>query len=354
MPRRRASTPKTRRFPIIRISGASIARTRRRSPQKRARLLRRIIYAESSNHHAAARRIDGRSDDCRDQGQAGRQRSSADQEIIEVETDKAVMGVTTPCAGRDREDRCGSEGNVCGRRGARLCRGERSGRGAIPEAGAARAAGRRGRGNSRRERIGKSKKRKRLAFPESMKAAVAASRGSHPRRRAEWWSARSRRHEGRRLSFAARSRAHGRVAIDAGRSRGNRGKRHAAVSRSKIWKIICAELKRRRRAKPSAIRTGVADAMRRSWTRPLATVGFSVCLDPVLQDRKKRDPKPGPALYALRALALALAEKPAAAARLIGGRAFCSNRSTSASRSKRRTASWFRSFATPTRLRSLT
>ncbi|HEX4666480.1 MAG TPA: 2-oxo acid dehydrogenase subunit E2 [Chthoniobacterales bacterium] len=71
----------------------------------------------------------------------------------------------------------------------------------------------------------------------------------------------------------------------------------------------------------SAIRVGVADAMRRSWTRPLATVGVSVCLDPVLEDRKKRDPKPGPALYALRALALALAETPAAAARLIGGRA---------------------------------
>src|ERR1044072_4479577 len=31
----------------------------------------------------------------------------------------------------------------------------------------------------------------------------------------------------------------------------------------------------------SAIRTGVADAMRRSWTRPLATVGLSLCLDPV-------------------------------------------------------------------------
>ena len=71
----------------------------------------------------------------------------------------------------------------------------------------------------------------------------------------------------------------------------------------------------------SAIRSGVADAMRRSWTRPLATVGVSVCLDPVLQDRAQRDPKPGPALYALRALALALAENPAAAARLIGGRA---------------------------------
>src|SRR5205814_7810890 len=75
----------------------------------------------------------------------------------------------------------------------------------------------------------------------------------------------------------------------------------------------------------SAIRAGVADAMRRSWSRPLATVGSSVNLDPVLNDRKRRDPKPGPALYALRALALALAENPAAAAKLIGSRVLQSN-----------------------------
>jgi len=70
----------------------------------------------------------------------------------------------------------------------------------------------------------------------------------------------------------------------------------------------------------SAIRAGVADAMRRSWTRPLSTIGSSVNLDPVLQNRKTRDPKPGPGLYALRALALALAENPNAAAKLIGNR----------------------------------
>jgi pyruvate/2-oxoglutarate dehydrogenase complex dihydrolipoamide acyltransferase (E2) component len=70
----------------------------------------------------------------------------------------------------------------------------------------------------------------------------------------------------------------------------------------------------------SAIRAGVADAMRRSWTRPLSTIGSSVNLDPVLQDRQSRDPKPGPGLYALRALALAIAENPGAAAKLIGNR----------------------------------
>src|SRR5215471_16797039 len=75
----------------------------------------------------------------------------------------------------------------------------------------------------------------------------------------------------------------------------------------------------------SAIRAGVADAMRRSWTRPLSTIGSSVNLDPVLQDRKSRDPKPGLGLYALRALALALAENPGAAAKFIGNRVMQAN-----------------------------
>ena len=70
----------------------------------------------------------------------------------------------------------------------------------------------------------------------------------------------------------------------------------------------------------SKIRAGVADAMRRSWTRPLSTIGSSVNLDPALQDRQSRDPKPGLGLYALRALSLTLAENPAAAAKFIGNR----------------------------------
>jgi pyruvate/2-oxoglutarate dehydrogenase complex dihydrolipoamide acyltransferase (E2) component len=75
----------------------------------------------------------------------------------------------------------------------------------------------------------------------------------------------------------------------------------------------------------SKIRAGVADAMRRSWTRPLSTIGSSVNLDPALQDRQSRDPKPGLGLYALRALALALAENPAAAAKFIGNSVVQSN-----------------------------
>ncbi|MFN0067270.1 MAG: dihydrolipoamide acetyltransferase family protein [Limisphaerales bacterium] len=70
----------------------------------------------------------------------------------------------------------------------------------------------------------------------------------------------------------------------------------------------------------STMRVAVADAMRRSWTRPLATVGMSVNLEPLLEHRRRSEPKPGPALYAIRALALALAENSAPAGRLIGAK----------------------------------
>ena len=79
-----------------------------------------------------------------------------------------------------------------------------------------------------------------------------------------------------------------------------------------------AQLERSRLSPASSMRVAVADAMRRSWTRPLATVALPVCLDPMLSHRKGCDPKPGPALYALRALALALVENSAPAGRLVG------------------------------------
>ncbi len=79
-------------------------------------------------------------------------------------------------------------------------------------------------------------------------------------------------------------------------------------------------LEQHRMTPASLMRIAVADSMRRSWTRPLATVGSPVMLDAMLAHRKKADPKPGPALYAIRALALALAENTAVAGRLIGNR----------------------------------
>jgi pyruvate/2-oxoglutarate dehydrogenase complex dihydrolipoamide acyltransferase (E2) component len=68
----------------------------------------------------------------------------------------------------------------------------------------------------------------------------------------------------------------------------------------------------------SPMRLAVADAMRRSWTRPLATVGLPTLLDRVLDHRRSHEPKPGLTLYMLRAFALALTENPATAGYLIG------------------------------------
>lgn len=81
-----------------------------------------------------------------------------------------------------------------------------------------------------------------------------------------------------------------------------------------------ANLERHKLSQASTMRVAVADAMRRSWTRPLATVALPVCFDPLLKHRKNSNPKPGPALYALRALAVALAENSAPAGRLIGNK----------------------------------
>jgi pyruvate/2-oxoglutarate dehydrogenase complex dihydrolipoamide acyltransferase (E2) component len=79
-----------------------------------------------------------------------------------------------------------------------------------------------------------------------------------------------------------------------------------------------ANLEKQKLSQASTMRVAVADAMRRSWTRPIAHVGMPVCLDPLFAYRKMTHPKPGPALCALRAVAVALSENSAPAGRLVG------------------------------------
>ena len=81
-----------------------------------------------------------------------------------------------------------------------------------------------------------------------------------------------------------------------------------------------AHIEKQKMSQASTMRVTVADAMRRSWTRPIAHVGMPVCLDPLFAYRKIARPKPGPALCALRALAVALAENSAPAGRLVGSK----------------------------------
>jgi pyruvate/2-oxoglutarate dehydrogenase complex dihydrolipoamide acyltransferase (E2) component len=81
-----------------------------------------------------------------------------------------------------------------------------------------------------------------------------------------------------------------------------------------------AHLETNKLTNASSMRVAVADAMRRSWTRPLATVALPCPVEAMLAHRKVSQPKIGPALYALRALALALAENSAPAGRLVGNK----------------------------------
>jgi len=81
-----------------------------------------------------------------------------------------------------------------------------------------------------------------------------------------------------------------------------------------------ANLEKNKLTNASTMRVAVADAMRRSWTRPLATVALPCLFEAVLAHRNVSKPKAGPALYALRALAVALAENSVVAGRLIGNK----------------------------------
>src|ERR1044071_7675365 len=324
MPPRRASTRKTHQSHTIPIFGASIGRTRRRSRRKRARFSPNnsmpqipITMPQLGESMAEATIVAIKV-------HVG-EKVSADQEIIEVETDKAVMGVTTPCAGRIAKIDAEVKGTYAV--GTVLGYVEAS------DADAARfqkRAPQPPQGDVAKEVPGREEESARTVktqdgssshfqIDEAGLPPVAA--GSHFQvdqagvlpvpagtKGAGYLSPRVRA----RMIELQLTQAD--VAGIAGS--GNAGR----VTVKDLEKFL-GGIEGKPAEKPSAIRTGVADAMRRSWTRPLATVGLSVCLDPVLQDRARRDPKPGPALYALRALALALEEQPNAAARLIGGRA---------------------------------
>src|SRR5437870_2299533 len=60
-----------------------------------------------------------------------------------------------------------------------------------------------------------------------------------------------------------------------------------------------ANLEKHKLTPASSMRVPDHDAMRRSWARPLATVALPVRLDALLTHRKASHPKAGPALYAL-------------------------------------------------------
>jgi pyruvate/2-oxoglutarate dehydrogenase complex dihydrolipoamide acyltransferase (E2) component len=233
-----------------------------------------------------------------------------DQEIIDVETNKAVMGVTTPCKGKI--DRIAVQlketypvGAVLGyveaseEDAARFAKHvppppQREVAEEIPARADQEVAPAREKKVPTRGRDGDGERAGGLPVPAVTKGAAFMS----PRVRA-------------RMAELQLSTAD--LAGIMGTGAGNR-------VTIKDLETFLHKIGNQTTHEASKIRAGVADAMRRSWTRPLSTIGSSVNLDPVLQDRQSRDPKPGLGLYALRALALALAENPGAAAKFIGNR----------------------------------
>jgi pyruvate/2-oxoglutarate dehydrogenase complex dihydrolipoamide acyltransferase (E2) component len=227
----------------------------------------------------------------------------ADQDVLEVETNKATLNVATPCAGRVhsmlvKESESYPVGAVLG----------------YLEASAENIA-----------RFGLDQptapsEEKHEPTPGSEPASRPANggpRGVHPTIRGLPVPASATGASYMSPRMKARMAELGLHAADLAGVAGS-----GAAGRLTIqdFEKFLANLEKNKLSQASTMRVAVADAMRRSWTRPLATVALPVCLDPMLAHRKASNPKPGPALYALRALALALAENSAPAGRLVGSK----------------------------------
>lgn len=223
---------------------------------------------------------------------------TADQHVIEVETTKAVMEVTAPCTGKlisvhAKEGESYPVGATLGEIEVSEDEAQRLGLDDAPPA------------------------------PENKKPPVESQRPSTPTTveptvtglpvpaHAKGVSYLSPRMKARMaelglhaadLAGVAGSGASGRVTID-------------------DLERFLQDLERNRHSPASSMRVAVADAMRRSWTRPLATVVLPVRIDKTLEHRRICAPKKaGLALYALRALAMGLAENSTPAGRLVGDR----------------------------------
>ena len=227
----------------------------------------------------------------------------ADQDIIEVETNKATMNVTAPCPGRVEKfqiklNESYPVGAVLGYRESSKEDAARLGLDApAPEEDDEEITPRSDEAGQAR-RAGAQKQVHPTVRGLPVPANAAGASYMSPRLKARMMELGLHAAD---LAGLAGSGAAGRVTIQ-------------------DFEKFIANLEQHELSQASTMRVAVADAMRRSWTRPLATVALPVCFDPLLNHRKASNPKPGPALYALRALAVALAENSAPAGRLIGNK----------------------------------
>jgi len=222
----------------------------------------------------------------------------AGQDLIEVETNKANMTVTSPCGGRIEKltaqlNESYAVGATLGRIETTEAEAARLGLDVSPPTKPGdtdRVA--KGSGNGNRNRVQPTVRG--LPVPANAAGASYLSPRLKARMTELGLSAAD-------LAGVAGSGAAGRVTVE-------------------DFEKFIAHLEKQKMSQASTMRVTVADAMRRSWTRPIAHVGMPVCLDPLFAYRKIVKPKPGPALCALRALAVALAENSAPAGRLVGNK----------------------------------
>jgi pyruvate/2-oxoglutarate dehydrogenase complex dihydrolipoamide acyltransferase (E2) component len=220
----------------------------------------------------------------------------ADKEVIEVETNKAVMEVTSPCGGKlsqilVEEGKSYAVGAILGYIELNAEEAARLGLEDKPEKAPLRRETRREPAQTAPSQVAPTVKG--LPVPAHAGGATYLS----PRMKARMTELGLHAAD---LAGIAGSGAGGRVTIE------------------DLEKFL-EDLERNRITPASSMRVAVADAMRRSATRPLATVVLPVRLDAMLAHRKASVPrKAGPALYALRALAIALSENSAPAGRLVG------------------------------------
>ena len=216
---------------------------------------------------------------------------TSDQEIIEVETSKAVMGVTTPCNGVIAEFT--AEVNQTYANGTILGYIEASEEDA--------------------ERLGVSASETPAEFPAAFETHKSPP-SAMPTINIPMMPAKS---GGPFVSPRVRSKADelGWQQQDLSLVPGT-GK-NGRVTASDVEKYL-AELEEHPNQKATGLRLAIADAMRRSWSRPLCTIGVAFSLEPILAHRKQFKVPPGPALYVAKAIAVALAENPKLAARIVG------------------------------------
>jgi pyruvate/2-oxoglutarate dehydrogenase complex dihydrolipoamide acyltransferase (E2) component len=231
-------------------------------------------------------------------------RVEADTDLLEVETNKAVMGVTAPCGGILHEltavtGESYAVGATLGYLEISDEDAERLGLHDAPPPPVEKPKRGKASGSSPGD---SSKPAKKAVEPTVSGLPVPAHAGGasflSPRMKARMAELGLHAAD---LAGVAGSGAGGRVTID-------------------DLERFLQDLERNTISPASSMRVAVADAMRRSWTRPLATVVLPVQLDTLLAHRKRQTIKAGPALYALRALAMGLSEMPATAGRLIGDR----------------------------------